>query len=276
MNNKHPFHSDIDYVFGEKLFGDDYTLAEINQWYHEESKSYDEQFRIDANVLDNYKYQYNSLNRIVGFDKIDKQKKIKNILSFGGALGYEIESLIPYAENIYIIEPSKVLRRQSIFGKTINYCDPTINGKIDFPDGFFDIITCFGVLMYIPNVTFVLEELYRCLGSNGYLLIREPITSLGIGQSNRPGCGHNTRGIPLNYFRSWIAKHHFSHVITTFHMFGPLIKILSFCKIEIYNNIITTKLDVLISRLFSFNYKYTRNTIKDKFAPGSVFLVLKK
>lgn len=72
MNNKHPFYSEIDYVSGERLYGDDFTAAEIKQWYDEESKSYDKQFRIDDEILVNYTYQYSSLNDIVGFSKIDK------------------------------------------------------------------------------------------------------------------------------------------------------------------------------------------------------------
>lgn len=147
---------------------------------------------------------------------------------------------------------------------------------IDFPDNFFDVITCFGVLMYIPNVTFVLSELYRCLSPDGYLLVREPITSLGIGEENRAGCGLNTRGIPLSYFKDWISNHQFNNSTIIPHMFGPLLKLLSFLKIDIYNNNMTTRIDLLISRLFLFNYQYTRKSIFDKIAPGSVFLVLKK
>ena len=130
--------------------------------------------------------------------------------------------------------------------------------------------------MYIPNVSFVLGELNRCLAKNGYLLIREPISDMGFGLRKRIGCDENTRGIPLNYFKNWITKTHFSEATLTLHRFGPLINISNLFHICVYNNDFMTKFDFLLCRLFKYNYTYYRKNIWNKFAPGFVFLKIKK
>lgn len=42
-----------------------------------------------------------------------------------------------------------------------------MDGSIDFPDNFFDLILCFATLHHIPNVTFVISELFRTLRGGG-------------------------------------------------------------------------------------------------------------
>lgn len=68
-----------------------------------------------------------------------------------------------------------------------NYIKSNISGKIDLPDNTYDLITAFSVLHHILNVSFVLSELFRVLNYNGYLLIREPIHSMGNWNNQRPG-----------------------------------------------------------------------------------------
>jgi hypothetical protein len=108
------------------------------------------------------------------------------------------------------------------------------------------------------------------------LLIREPITSIGSGKPHRKGCGTNARGIPLQYFRKWISEKKFPFVKETPCMFSPLRKIMDYLPVKIYNNHLFTLIDIFLSRLFLFNYKYYRQNKLDKYAPGSVFLILKK
>ena len=47
------------------------------------------------------------------------------------------------------------------------------NGKLDFPDNYFGLITCFFTLHHIPNLTNMLEEMKRVLIPNGYIIIIE-------------------------------------------------------------------------------------------------------
>ena len=53
------------------------------------------------------------------------------------------------------------------------------NASMEFPNNYFDLITSFGVLHHIPDVSKVFSELSRVLAPGGYLLIREPIVSMG-------------------------------------------------------------------------------------------------
>lgn len=58
---------------------------------------------------------------------------------------------------------------------------------LDFESEQFDLITCLGALHRIPNVSMVVNELYRCLGKGGYLLLREPVVSMGDWSVPREG-----------------------------------------------------------------------------------------
>jgi len=259
-------------IGGTKLFGDNFTSEEIKEWYSVESSSYEK--IIDK---DNYIYHYHSLNKILGFSKLPNNIRLVNVLSFGGGFGYEIEPIVDRVDNIFIVEPSHMFRQNNIKGKKIKYIRPSVMGKLNFPNDFFDVITCFGVLMYIPNVSFVLSELYRCLKPGGYLLIREPITDMRILENiDRKGCGYNTRGIPLIFFKEWLKRTHFSNKKITLHGLGPFLKILKNLGIDVYNSDILTSIDIFISRLFTFNYVYHRNNPLKKVSPGSAFLMLKK
>ena len=95
MKNQHLFFTN-DIIKGKKLYGDDFNEEMINEWYNSASKSYTEQFDNSQNI-ENYTYKYHSLIKILGYSKIPKEIKFKNILSFGGGYGYEIEYLIPKA-----------------------------------------------------------------------------------------------------------------------------------------------------------------------------------
>jgi SAM-dependent methyltransferase len=75
-----------------------------------------------------------------------------------------------------------------------------------FADGTFDLITSLSVLHHIANVSTVFGEMVRCLKPGGYLIVRDPIVSMGDWSRNRPGLTKRERGIPLHHFRRMIAE----------------------------------------------------------------------
>lgn len=103
----------------------------------------------------------------------------KNVLGFGSAWGNEFEPICNMIGNLTIIEPSDNLVNNKIGNLTPKYIKPSIDGKLPFSNNSFDLITCFGTLHHIPNVSFVISELIRVLKKDGYLLLREPIISMG-------------------------------------------------------------------------------------------------
>lgn len=257
-----------------KVYGDDFSKDQISAWFSEESHAYSDQYA-SVEEFNKKGYEYHELNKLLGYSKIKDGEAFENVLSYGGGHGLELEPIIDRSQNIHIIEPSITLRNETLKGKKINYSEPSIYGKIDFPDCTFDLITCFGVLMYIPNVSFVLSEFHRVLKKGGYLLIREPISDMGMGRK-RAGCGKYTRGIPLDFFKTKIRELNFTESHVTPCTFPPFVRLLKIPGISVFSHRGLTRIDLALSRLFLFNNSYYRKGVLQKLAPGAAYLFLKK
>jgi len=176
---------------------------------------------------------------------------------------------------ITIIEPSKKLRVKEIKGKKVKYFQPTTKGKLKFKDNTFDLITCFGVLHHLPNVSYIFSELSRVLEKGGYLLLREPICSMGDWRKKRTGLTKRERGIPLDYFRK-IIKENNLEVISERKVLFPLLRRIEIGHHQGGNSKFWVFIDSLLSNLFKFNHRYHSTKFNHKIAPQSVFYVLKK
>ncbi len=260
-----------EYFSGRKLYGDDFDREQIKRWFEDEKEGYSELFS-------NYKdqgYDYHELNKIHGFNKIKSVKHFDRVLSIGGAKGDELLPIVQKVGNITIIEPSKKLRSKELQGKKITYLDPESSGKINLPSETIDLITCFGVLHHIPNVSFVFQEMTRVLKKGGYMLIREPIVSMGDWTKPRKGLTKRERGIPLNIFRDVIKKNNLK-IVSEDKVLFPLTRRLKLKNGEMSNSKSVILLDHLLSRLFSWNSKYHSTKPWHKIRPQSVFYVLEK
>jgi SAM-dependent methyltransferase len=258
-----------EYLDGKNLYGDDFNIEQIKKWYSEEKEGF-------SSLVDNdYIYGYHELNKIHGYNKLKKNFQFGDVLSFGGARGDELLPIIDRINNIYIIEPSKKLRAKKIKGKKIMYSSPSIDGKLKFKDNYFDIITCFGTLHHIPNVSFVFQELVRVLNKDGYILIREPTMSMGNWEEKRDGLTKNERGIPDKIFDK-IIKESGLEIISKHKIFFPLFRRINLEKYPRYYSILWIKIDYLLSKLFSWNNKYHATVFFHKIRPQCIFYVLKK
>lgn len=258
------------YFSGEVLYGDDFTPAEIEKWYREEEEAY-----IDV-LEDDYYYQYHNLNRLHGFKYVRDAAEFTNVLGIGGADGIEFLPIISRVRALTIVEPSKSLWVDKIGHLRPNYLQPQVDGSLRFPDGTFDLITCFGTLHHVPNVGHVLAELIRVLEPSGKLLIREPIRTMGDWRQPRKGLTKNERGIPPAYFDARFEEHGLRVVAKSFceslfacrwprKLLGTLSDSYSF---QMY--------DKAVSWLFQRNYYYHPRSPFQKLAPGSVFYVVEK
>jgi SAM-dependent methyltransferase len=269
--------SDKQYATGKKLYGDDFTLEQIQEWYNDEKEGYAD---LGSKDESKYAYQYHEENKLYGFNKI-KNMKFEHVLGFGSAWGHEFLPIIDKITKLTIVEASEQLRSKNIGGIVPHYVTPAISGKMEFQDETFDLITCFHVLHHIPNVSLVLNELIRTLKPNGYLLLSEPITSMGNWDMPRPGLTKHERGIPKIFFQQFFNKHQeieiisrkFYHTGTSFLMktLGRLLKKPLFCS-KTY-----LLLDKCFSLIFLSNtqYYYSTKTLQ-KIRPGDVFYVIKK
>lgn len=263
------------YLRGEKLFGDDFTIEEIENWYNQEKEAY---ANLGSKNTETYEYHYHALNKLHGFNYL-KGKHFQHALGLGGAWGHEFIPIISQISHLHIIEPSENLRSEKIGSLTPIYTAPAVSGTIDYPDNYFDLVTSLGTLHHIPNVSHVMSELCRVTKKGGYLLIREPIISMGDWTKPRDGLTANERGIPITIFRAIVAKHALEIIneglcftMTAFFQ-RTWIK---FFEVPIFKFKSYVVFDKYLSKIFCRNLTYHATDKLQRIAPQSVFFVLKK
>lgn len=261
--------SSNEYLSGKKLYGDDLDIKEIVKWYKDEEEGYSSLSECTED------YEFHALNIFHGFSKIKNQKKFERVLGFGSAYGYELLPIINKTKEIIILEPSEKIRSTNLAGKKVVYKKPRTDGKIEFPDNYFDLITCFSVLHHIPNVSFVFNELKRVMKPGSFLLLREPTVSLGDWNKERIGLTKRERGIPLDILREIIKKNDFE-IIYKRRILFPITRRIKLRGKNACNLKFFVLLDYFVSRIFSFNRKYHASNIFQKLQPQAIFYVLRK
>ena len=259
-----------EYFSGKKLYGNDFDINQIKKWFEDEKEGY-------SGLIsgDEYTYDFHAVNMIHGYNKIKHVNKFDKVLSFGGAKGEEIRPILNKTGDILIIEPSKKLRVKEIDGKKVKYIEPNASGKINLPDKSIDLITVFSVLHHIPNVEFVFGELIRVLKTGGFIIIREPIVSMGDWTKPRKGLTKRERGIPLNFFREIIKKKDMK-IISERKILFPIVRRINIGRMTGGNSNFFVGIDYILSRLFSWNDRYHSTRFWHKIRPQSVSYVLKK
>jgi len=263
------------YLDGKTIYGNDFTFDEIKRWYEEEKEAY---ANLGSKNAEEYFYGYHALNKLHGFNYL-KGRQFENVLGLGAAWGHEFYPIISRINNLHIIEPSDNLRSGKIGEIEPVYKMPAICGTIDYADNYFDLVTCFGTLHHIPNISYLISELCRVTKQGGFILIREPIISMGDWTKPRNGLTSNERGIPLNIFREILREHNLEIVneglcftMTAFFQ-RRWIKV---SKKPIYTFRSYVVFDKLLSKIFSWNLQYHAVHMLKRIAPQSVFYVLKK
>lgn len=271
-NPSNPMNITDIYLSGEKLWGDDFNLEQIQKWYEDEKQGYAE---LGAKDKSSYKYVYHSLNKMHGFNYLP-DNRFRNVLGLGSAYGDEFLPIADRIDRLTILDPSDAFESNKVHGIPSSYVKPSIDGRMSFEDDSFDLITCLGVLHHIPNVTFVVKEVFRCLSPHGYTLVREPIVSMGDWSKLRPGLTKRERGIPLEKFRSIIQRAGFQIRHETLWFFPPIPKLAKVIRIEAYNSQLVTRIDELISKRMKWNVHYHSQKLLHKFRPRAVYFVLEK
>jgi SAM-dependent methyltransferase len=268
-----PYYGDIEtYFSGEKLYGDDFNESQIADWYRDEEEGY---ASLGAHDRTSYRYVYHALNSIHGFRYLGG-RHFRHALGFGSAYGDEFKPITRSIEHITIMDSSDSFKASVIDDVLVSYVKASSSGDLSFPNNSFDLLTCFGVLHHIPNVTHVVREFYRCLEPNGVALIREPITSMGDWRYPRPGLTRRERGIPYHLFNQMIQKAGFNIKKVSLCMFPVTTQIWRFFGEPAYNSHTATLLDSFLSKVFSWNRSYHRTSLVSKFAPTAAYYVLCK
>jgi 2-polyprenyl-3-methyl-5-hydroxy-6-metoxy-1,4-benzoquinol methylase len=260
------------FLSGRELYGNDLTLDELQRWYAEEEEGYAD---LGAKERGSYAYEYHALNWRHAFRHIPNQKALR-ILGLGSAYGDELQPLAGHAASITILDPSSAFIHRELAGIPLTYIKPQVSGQISLIDQSIDLVTSFGVLHHIANVGFVLTELHRVLAPGGYLVLREPIVSMGDWRQSRKGLTKNERGIPLEILRQLTAAAGFSILKETLCDFPMTRALLGKIKPQVFNDPMATAIDAMLSRLFAWNVRYHATTTWQKLRPASCAMVLQK
>jgi len=260
------------YFAGEKLYGDDFSIEKIEKWFLDEKEAY---ANLGAKEREYYNYVYHQLNIRCMFRYIPN-RKFMYALGFGSAYGEEVGPIIQQIDQIIIIEPSEAFSLTDIQGVPVSYVKPQLEGSLGFSNAFFDIIICFSALHHIPNVSKIIQEFTRCLKPGGYVLIREPIVSMGDWRNTRKGLTKHERGIPIQIFREIIASTGLTVIKETKCVF-PLTKRLGrFLDQPVYNSKLAMLFDGIMCSLFGWNTNYHPTNPLHKLRPTALSYVLHK
>ena len=214
-----------------------------------------------------------------GFKYLNKNATFTKVLGIGSAYGDEFTPIVSQISNLVILEPSNSLTSKKIGNLSPQYIKPEISGELSFEDNTFDLITCFGTLHHIPNISFVISELHRVLKQGGFLLIREPVVSMGDWNKPRQGLTMNERGFPVEPFMRIIKEMKFK-IVSKKYMFTAtsflIRKFGKFFKKPLYSYYWYIYFDRLLSLLTRWNYRYHQTKFWHRIAPQNIFLVLKK
>lgn len=249
---------------GAFLYGDDFPAEMANRWFEEEQTAY---FNLAA-AGGTYKYSYHALHWEHGYRHLP-DKSFSRVLGFGSARGDEFDPIRERCQEITIIEPAEGFRSPGA-----RYVKPTSDGSLPFADESFELITCFGVLHHICKVSVAFAELARCLSVGGFLLVSEPIISMGDWRVPRAGRTSNERGIPLPLFHQMISSAGLSILRETATEFRPLLNASLACGIRPYNSRVVTKADALICKVLP--HRYHAKSVIEKFRPSSIYFVLQR
>jgi SAM-dependent methyltransferase len=267
------------YFSGSKLYGDDFGLEQLTEWFEDEKEGYadaeSEQWSRGNPFTNPDIYAYHALNSKLGFRYLPK-KRFADVLGIGSARAQEFEPISERVGALTVVEPSDKLYTEEINGVPVRYVKPSLDGSLPFSDDSFDLITCFGVLHHIANVSKVVGELYRCLRPDGFALIRETITSMGDWRKPRWGLTKRERGIPIRLFRRILADSGFEVVAEHRCMFSLVNRIGLRLRTSIYNSKIAMGIDQGLCRLFAWNHVYHATGPLAKLRPQCVFYVLTK
>lgn len=261
------------YLSGKKLYGDDFDSEEIKGWFEDEREGYADLGAKDSNEAD---YEYHALNQFHGFRYLPAGVLLPNVLGFGSCYGGEFLPIADRIGKLTIVDPSEAFVRHSVFGIDCEYVKPVDSGTLPFADESFDLFTCFGVLHHIPNVSYVIGELARCLKPGGYGLIREPIVSMGDWRNPRPGLTKRERGLPIDLFAAAIDRAGLVTMHTGLCVFRPIPKIGDRFRVRVYNVPVLVALDAFICNLLRYNVHYHATTPWQKWRPQSAYLVVQK
>lgn len=263
---------------GRTLHGDDFTLAEIEQWFELERNGYYDLYykdKTDRSLEQPDIYTYEAVARLHNWHWLPP-RHYAHALGIGSADGAELRPVLARSDRVTVLEPSDGFAATVIDGKPVDYVKPEASGRMPFADASFDFVVCFSVLHHIPNVSTILREIGRVLRPGGHVLLREPTHSMGDWRQPRRGLTPLERGIPVPLFRRMIGAAGLEVVRETRCMFSLMPRLEPLLRRPIWTLDWVVRLDAWLCRLPVWADVYHATTLRERLRPTSVAYVLTK
>ena len=269
-----PSDADMDaYFAGQQIYGDDFDAAQLAAWFASEASGY---AGLVADSGQAYRYGYHALNARHGFDHLPQGWRAHHALAFGSAYGDELKPHLQRLDRITLLDASSQFQVPHLLDKPVSCLLAQASGDIAAADQSFDLITCFGALHHVANPGWVLRELYRVAAPGAHALLREPITSMGDWRRPRAGLTQRERGFPPALLNQAIESAGWRIERAAPCQFSPLTKLAHHLGASVFDRPWATALDTTLARAFMWNWRYHRRSLWSRFAPGSLFYVLRK
>lgn len=257
---------------GDAIYGDGFGPDELAAWYADEKEGFADLYAVGDEAF----YPYHAMNRHHGFNRLPPGRRFAHALGIGAAHGREIEPIAGRVTLFTILEPSDQFKGDAIAGTPARWVKPAPSGDMPFDDGTFDLVTCFGVLHHIPNVSHVIAEIARTMRPGGFALIREPIVSMGDWRRSRPGLTKRERGLPRKLFLESLERSGLRVRHEGLCMFRPWVVIADRLKVPVFDRDWSTKVDAALSSLMRWHTPYHATSAWDNVRPASMFVVAEK
>ena len=120
----------------------------------------------------------NTVNRIV--NDLPNQFKPRRILEIGASVGFNSIALAEYYSyaEVFSVEPDKEavgVAEAMANHLSINYKPIVgVGEKLNFPNGYFDLIVCHTVIEHVNDVSEMIREMARVLSPGGYIHLDAP------------------------------------------------------------------------------------------------------
>lgn len=258
---------------GERLHGDDFELGELERWYEDERAAYFQLSGADQGTTS--AYPYHGLNIEHCYRHLPSSSQL-DVLGFGSAHGHELLPIIDRCRSVTIVESAPGFAQEKLGNVPVSYVEPRVDGTLPFPAASFDVVTCFGVLHHVANVSFVVSEFYRCLRPGGYALIREPSVSMGDWRHPRPGLTKRERGIPVRIFRNIVETAGFEIEVEQRCVFSLSSKLGALLRAPLFGSRQFCRIDGLISSLPFWSNRYHATQRRQKVRPTAIAYVLRR
>ncbi len=258
---------------GHELYGEEFSLGQVALWFAEDASGYSRQ---SGPALEPRNYGYREQNRQTLLRHVPANRRLRHVLGFGSGYGTELVPLADRIEQLTIVEAGHGYGVDPALSMPVEVLQAQATGDIALDDAAVELVTCFGVLMYVPNVSHVLREFARVLVPGGFVLLREPITSLGLGEGKRgSGLTTHARGVPLDYLHRRLTTSGFVVEHETLTSFVGITKLWGH-GIAPYNSRFLTGLDVLLCQAMARRVRYRASDWWEKLRPGGVSIVARR